>query len=1105
MKADVTFLIGRSGTGKSRGVFEKIRALFHVGRRPVLIVPEQFTFETEKLLSEFMGGGLLGIRVLSFTTLSRKVLQSAGRTQPFLSPQGRRMVIRKLARQRRQELRVFANIADRGGFAGECDSFFSLCKRFEMTPQQLMEAAERLGDGNRLADKLHDFALLFADMESYLAGRYLDGEDAFREMIARLPGSDIAGEPVFIDGFDLLTNQLYSVMGVLMDTAESLTVTIRMDPDETARDADVFRPERRAYEKLRVMAQERGCRIREKILPDPAAPGGGIRAASPAMLHLEKELFVPVPRPYCGEDCGVTLFSASNPAAEISALTAAVQAAAKSGIRYRDMTVVAADMGGYAAAIRRAFHAEGIPVFTDAKHPVRGHPAAELCLSAMRLVCGGFARSDYLRLIKNGLAGVSPEDCEILENYLLRYGITGRRLMEPFVRGEVPEAAERARLTLEKPLAALQAGMAEQSASDKTRALFAFLQELQTAEQLDALADRLFDAGRFEEAEETAQIWNILMELMDQLHVILGDLNVSRAEYTAMFSEGLDAYEIGVIPTTADQVLLGGVSRTRSRSVRALFVIGAAEGRFPVQHMDDAVVDDAELRRLSDMGLAPWGNTLIRTENDRLDIYNAFSRVSERLFVSWPMNVDGAAKEPSSVFEQLQKIFPGAERLSDVGGNTVPPVSRGLAREPLIRGLRAYVDTGAEEQAPGALYASFAEEEPAFPARIADALFYRASPEKLPQDMARTLYGVRLCTSATRLETFNGCPFRHFARYGLGAEERQEYEERPIDEGSFCHEALDAFVKTVKERGLDWQTMDETACHTLLAELLPPIIAQHNGGMLTDGPRMLFRLAELIRTVETSAAAMARQIAAGSFRPEGTEISFGPGETLPPLSFSGPNGEEMLLCGKIDRVDSTGGDLPLYQVVDYKRGGKKFDYSLLYSGVLLQLPLYLAAVKAARPKGTAAGMYYFPILDPAVDEQKEDAEQEAFREFRLSGLTLADTLEYADHTSDADKSAVLPSARSGGRLLKNEMEFVLEFARGRAGKTLAQIYAGGAELAPYKRGQYMPCRYCEYKGACGFDEKFADCRKRALSSMDKNAFFDRSAEKGDDDGGTVDE
>ncbi|MBQ3108721.1 MAG: PD-(D/E)XK nuclease family protein, partial [Clostridia bacterium] len=248
--------------------------------------------------------------------------------------------------------------------------------------------------------------------------------------------------------------------------------------------------------------------------------------------------------------------------------------------------------------------------------------------------------------------------------------------------------------------------------------------------------------------------------------------------------------------------------------------------------------------------------------------------------------------------------------------------------------------------------------------------------------------------------------------------------------------------------------------------------------------------------------AMANQIASGTFRPVGNELAFGPGELLPPLPIPGPDGTELLLCGKIDRLDATQEKHPLYQVIDYKRGGRKFDYSTLFAGVALQLPLYLAAARAAYRTGLVAGMYYFPVADPAVEEQSADFEKALFKEFRLSGLVLNEprVLTATDSTvSDAKKSHILPSDRSGGWLMEQEMDAVLAFAKQRAGETLEQIYAGRAELSPYKRGQYMPCGYCEYKGACGFDEKFVGCRKRTLTGMKKDGFLAMCGVKGVDE------
>lgn len=59
MAAPVTFLAGRAGSGKSRLIREEIAALCARGETVALIVPEQFTFETERELAASLPGGLM--------------------------------------------------------------------------------------------------------------------------------------------------------------------------------------------------------------------------------------------------------------------------------------------------------------------------------------------------------------------------------------------------------------------------------------------------------------------------------------------------------------------------------------------------------------------------------------------------------------------------------------------------------------------------------------------------------------------------------------------------------------------------------------------------------------------------------------------------------------------------------------------------------------------------------------------------------------------------------------------------------------------------------------------------------------------------------------
>ena len=561
--------------------------------------------------------------VFSFTSLARRVLRETGERTVFLSRQGRRMVIRKTAEEEVKRLTAFGGVSARAGFAERCDSFITECKRFNIAPEQLADAAERLGTNAPFAAKLSDLALLYARTEEYLAGRNMDAADAFSALCERLPRSSIAGQAVIIDGFDLISEQLYDVVGALMGCAGSLTIALRADLSPDCRDRVVFQAESRLLTRLKSIAQEQGCPTRTVRLPVAGPHEDAAKRAHPALRHLEHEAFAYPFRPYEGKDAAeaVSLFAATSRTAEAEAVADAILKAADSGIRYRDMAVIATDLDAYINPVSRALRARDIPFFTDAKHPLAGYAAARLVVSALSAAARAFRQRDVLEVAKTGLAGVETEDAEAFELYVLRYGMRGTLLTAPFARGEVPPGAERARKGLMPPLVELRTRLAgAATARAKTEALYAYLLALDVRGQLASEAESLRARGRFELMEECAQVYNMLMELFTQLHAILGEAPLSTERYIAVLQEGLSTYEVGVIPTTADQVLFGSLGRTRARSVSALFVLGAVEGVFPAYARNDGMIDDAERASLSALGLPALPSSRESTEKELADV-----------------------------------------------------------------------------------------------------------------------------------------------------------------------------------------------------------------------------------------------------------------------------------------------------------------------------------------------------------------------------------------------------------------------------------------------------------------------------------------------------
>ncbi len=1081
MPAQVTFVIGRAGTGKTHFVTERLKAAQQSGRAAFLLTPEQATFESERALTEALGG-LMGIRVWSFTRLYERVVL-AGVEKPFLSRQGRRLVLRRAARRCAPKMTVFREVEKTPGFCEKMDELMSMCKRFLLSPEDLRAAADRLGEGHvYLKGKLMDTALLFDEAQSFLSSRYLDSEDAFRALVEMLPQSELSGAEVCVDGFDLLTAQLYEVLFAILRVAARVTFTFCFDPDP-GRDAALFAPEKRAFEKLYENAKAQGCEIHVVRLRRE-------RDASDEMRHLERELFSYPARAYGGEAGNVTLCTAADRAEEVEAMADAALSLLKGGMRCREMAVIASDMPAYSAAVQRAFRRRNIPLFLDVSHAIESHPAILLCRAALKAADGGFQAQDVIAVGKSGLTGADADSLEIMENHLLETGLTGNALLTPFT-AENTEEAERARENLVPPLVKLREDLRAPSGAEKARALYAYLSGLGVADALAAEAETLRSEEKNELADEYAQVWDVLVELLSQIDAVFGDTPMSRAEFIAVMDEAFAAYTVGLIPATADQVLFGTLTRTRSRSVKALFVLGCNEGMLPKYHADEDVIGEEDLAALSALGMEVWGGAKKRAENDRLDIYSAFSRSSEKIWIGCA-GADGQnALLPSPLFDRIGEIFPACKHQGGPEREASCPAV-GFSR------LCAKLRTGGEDRETRALIDYF-EKDALYAPRLKAALSAaRMEVTRAPfgGEIAKALYGgTRLQVSASRVETYYTCPFRHFAAYGLTARPRREFREMPKDSGTFYHAAIEAFFKAVMAAGGNWDALTDEETDAFLNGLLPALIEEHNHGLLLASNRMRYRGEQMCAVVRATVRALVNQIRAGAFRPVATEAAFGEGQALPPVTFVLKNGLTVQLNGVIDRIDALDANQRYIRVLDYKSGSPDFRYAQVYAGQKLQLPLYLGA--AARD-AVPAGLFYVPVDDPALDE---DAEMDGEKEFRLHGLLLSDSEVVAASAADAQVHNARSALVDGTGMKK-----LLGFAMKKTQEALENVYAGEYEPAPLKIGAgRMPCEWCDYKSMCRFDPLFRGCRPRRQRTLKKEEFFERiGVREGGGEDGAVD-
>lgn len=1052
----LTLVEGRANSQKTARLSEGVYKCMRGGESAVLIVPEQATFDMENLLAPAFEG-LVGVEVLSFSRLCERILSDSGRALPYLSRQGRHLVVRRCIRQCQKELKFYGSIANGTQFCQRMEALFNQFRQSSISPDQLITALDKLPQGSLLHQKLSDIQLIYAAECEYLSNRYMTPSDMQTAAIERMSSSFITESHIFIDGIDNPSNELFLLLSALISKSKSVTISLRIDPD---RPNKLFAPDETTRQRLLDICARLGCTVGEIH----CRKDGG----KDELSFLEEHLFSDDQAAFNGDAQRVELYALSDRRHEAEYVADLVLKNAQSGTRYRDMAIVCPDLNLYGQHLMRAFKKRNIPLFYDAKKPLVQFAAAQLLIQSIGAVCNGYRLDCVLALLKSGYCHVPQSHIEIFENYILRYGLFASALVSPFSFGQVPPEAEQVRSLIMPRLIKLHEGLKQPTAIAKVQAILDYLNELGLIESLSAEADELIKNGNQTQAQQLEQINAAFLELFNQIVLILGDARLTMAELESLITEGLTAYELGSIPPASDCVLLGDIERSRIRSVDSLFIIGCNEGLIPKLNNNDALLNDADLKQMKDCSLSVWNNSKLQAQTDRLELYSIITKAKRSLTLCYACSEDGSTLPPSLIISRVRELLPSVCIHSDTDNSTPFPSCMATGFERLVREYRLFGQEGTHTVMLPALMAIYSQHEDYSQKlkRITNGELLKNSPTPLERELALRLYGAKVNMSASRLEQFNRCPFAHFENYGLKAQPRKEAREELTDTGTFIHDSLDAFVRYVTTNNLNWRELDDSKCNSIVDKILPDRIKSHHDGIFTTDVRLKESVFILNERIKAACRSIVKQIALGLFEPASSELAFGMEGGEPPLRLTTANGIDFSLRGKIDRVDlATVDGEKLLRIVDYKLGQRTLEPERVLSGETLQLPIYLMAAKQLNCE--RVGMYYMPISQPLSDDESQ------IQIHALNGLTANDDSTINATEQDmGNRSQYITSLKrdkngtpSGAVCDREALDSITKTAARIACQTVDKIYSGEARVFPTKKA----CQYCPYLSVCRFD------------------------------------
>ena len=1142
------FIMGNSGSGKSHFLYQKVieESQKHPDRNYMVIVPEQFTMQTQKdLVMLHPDRGIMNIDVLSFRRLAHRIFEEVGADHRIvLTETGKNLMLRKVAIEQQGKLQVLGQRMNKPGYISEVKSVLSELMQYEITDFELQEMIRFVENRPLLHAKLKDIQILYNAFLEYQREKFMKPEELL-DVLCSVAGRSqlLRGSVLALDGFAGFTPAQLKVLEELLSICANIWITVTIDGRENIygeiQEHELFAPSKKLIKSVSEAARRRSSIDEPVILGKDCLPRfSGKRE----LRHLEQNLFRKKysvyrykeesqknPAAKSQEDAQLSFHTCINPAEEVHfAARTICRLVRDENLRYRDIAVITGNMSAYGHYVKKIFPMYEIPAFLDETRHILLNPCLEFVRGALQAVQNDLSYETVFRLLRTGMTGISMEAVDRLENYVLAAGIRGRSkwgkewtyLPGRMTPEELQQCNEYRAQAAERMLPfAEKMSRKEQPLLYYAQTLFELLEDCGIQQQLKDRELMLLQEGAREEAREYAQIYSILIALLDEMVELLGDEVVSLREFAEILDAGFDDASVGIIPPGIDQVQVGDIERSRLAHIKVLFFLGLNDGWVPARGDGGGIVSDMEREVLGQTGIELAPSVRENSYIQRFYLYQNLTKPSQRLYLSWcASSGDGSAMRPSYLAALLQKMFPQipviSEKLSGTDICQITSKKNGLLY--LTKGLHD-LRSGEEDPAWMELYRSYLQDEE-YSDRVrtlVQAAFLRGMKGRLSYQTSKELYGEVMVNSVTRLEQFAACAFAHFAMYGLHLSERELYGVKAADLGIIFHRALELFSRRLQAQKIAWNEISQEEQARLIDECVEEISAEYGDGILHGSAREEYTITRIKRILRRTVWTLHRQLLAGEFKPVGFEVSFAEAGNLESVNVRfGKNGR-IRLQGRIDRVDTADtSDCVYVKIVDYKSGNTKFDPVSLYYGLQLQLVVYLnAALEMERrlhadKKVVPAGIFYYhlddPVLDKAAEDSPEKIQEKLLKKLRPDGVLNGDmtVLRLLDREIGAD-SLVIPaglkkdgSIKAASSIVSTEQfEQVSKFASYKMKRMAKEIADGVIAAEPFADRQHTACDYCIYSDVCGFDRKIPGMSQKRMMDFSKKEIWEKIAQE----------
>ncbi len=1084
----LNIITGRTGSGKTRYIRNLACQLAeNASSKAVIIVPEQFSFETERGMLELLGNEKVNnVEILSFSRLSERLLPQYGKTQKRTADDGIRAVLMSRAIETLEEkLTVYNRYKKHPALIGEILDFYREIRKCKITNEQLSEFSN-LVKKSSFSTKLSELSLIFDCYDALLSQNFNDDCASLDLLCDLLQDVDyFKGKTVFLDAFSGFSAQEYAVIGEILRQSDNVYVTFCCDTAKNNDRYELFYNTQTEIKKLKSVANKVNVKIAsEKVLHSQK------EYKKDELNFLEENVFASNNVTFEDNADAITVIPCRTKSDECDVIASEIKKLVRTeNLRYRDIAVIVRNEGDYKKSLASSFRKYEIDCFHDNRQPVDTQPLIVFIKCLSQMLIRGFESETVLRFLKTQLYGFTVEDIALLEDYCLMWKCQPSSWRDNWTqnpKGYGEDFDENSQKTLEKinelrakivgPVLSLKNKIKDADGETISKEIFAFLIKTNIDENLKQLTAELYENGEVDLSLEQGRIWKILTEILDGLYFALGSSKVSLERYFELFDILVASKDIGQIPNGIDEVIIGGADRIRASAPKVVFLAGVNTGIFPGESSSGVLFNDFERCELINNGLEIVSNLEYNSVSENFIAYRAITLATEKIYLTYCAMSNSSSLTPSEMVDEVLKLFPKCNVINDYSKinkvesrNSAFSVMAGELVNGSVLGetIKDYFKNnngeGEIEKLNKANKKDFAIEN---------------------QELATEFFGKNMYISASRIENFYNCPFSYFCRYGLKAQPRKEAEVDVRLSGTLIHYTLEMFLKNNPKASLNTLSKDEIK--QKINSIVDEYINEKMGGYENKAKSFIRTVVLMKESAFKVVMHLVLEFSKSKFVPADFELRINNDGQIPPYSIELDNGGNVKIVGSIDRVDTyTTDDNTFVRVIDYKTGGKEFKLGEVFSGLNMQMLIYLFAIWQNGgdyyKNVTPAGVLYFQAKNPRVSSKKitresneNSAQLESLKELKMHGMVL-NNVDVVNAMEDGCDGVFIPAhLDKNGALSGNVISLkALSNLKDRVNKSIKEmaeeLQNGYIPAFPIKDG----CIYCDYSDVCKREENDA--------------------------------